>query len=59
MANYIQIADIDYDQIIEMPCETDGGLLLSTLVGQFPGAVGLRYQSENGSWRGLKISVSS
>ena len=59
MAVYIQIGDVDNDQLIELPCENDGRLLLSTIAGQIPGAIGLKYKSESGSWRGLRISVST
>jgi len=39
---------------VEVPLERDGNLLISTIVGQFPNTVGLRFWSDTGAWRGLK-----
>jgi len=44
------------EEDIELPKEGDGTVLLSTIQGQFPDAVGLRYRSAgSGSWRGVRI----
>jgi len=40
---------------IEVPLEKDGSLLLSTLIGQYPNTAGLRFWSDTGAWRGLKV----
>lgn len=44
------------DDFVELPAETDDTILISTLQGQFPNAVGLRYKSKSGGWRGVRIS---
>lgn len=42
------------DDVMELPCENDGKLLLSTVQAQFPFAIGLKYRSSTGAWRGVK-----
>lgn len=64
MPHYIQVADDEKEEPIELPCEEDGTLLLSTLTGQFPGASGLKYRNltnqnkshPSGSFRGIRLS---
>lgn len=34
----------EFDDAVELPVESDGTLLLSTLSAQFPGATGLKYR---------------
>lgn len=42
---------------MEIPCEVDGTLLLSTLVAQFPGTCGLKYRHpDSKSVRGIRLS---
>lgn len=41
---YLQVAEEEGEEPIELPTEEDGTLLLSTLSGQFPGASGLKYR---------------
>lgn len=42
---------------VEIPCELDGTLLLSTLVAQYPGACGLKYRHpETKAVRGIRLS---
>ena len=41
---------------IEIPSEDDGSLLLTTLAAQFPGACGLKYKSESGTYRGIRFA---
>ncbi|RWS11803.1 TAR DNA-binding protein 43-like protein [Dinothrombium tinctorium] len=44
------------DDSLELPCEEDGTMLLSTLTSQFPGASGLKYRNaETGAWRGIRL----
>jgi len=43
---------------VEAPLEKDGTLLISTLSGQFPNTVGLRFWSDTGVWRGLRCEDS-
>jgi len=45
----------DDDKVTEVVKESDGSVLLSTLQDSFPNAVGLRYKSESGSWRGVRM----
>ena len=55
---YVKIsADNNGDDadVIEIPSEEDGTLLLSTIQAQFPSTTGLRYKNED-SWRGIRIS---
>lgn len=42
------------DDIMELPRENDGTVLLSTVEAQFPSAVGLKYRSSSGGWRGIR-----
>ena len=55
--SFVKIAENDSStSFMELPKEDDGSLLLSTLTGQFPNAVGLKYKSSSGAWRGIRIS---
>ncbi|KAG7304396.1 hypothetical protein JYU34_011336 [Plutella xylostella] len=56
--DYIRVSeDEDDNNAVEIPCELDGTLLLSTLVAQFPGACGLKYRHpESKSVRGIRLS---
>ncbi|GBP22895.1 TAR DNA-binding protein 43 [Eumeta japonica] len=56
--DYIRVSEDDDDgNAVEIPCEHDGTLLLSTLVAQFPGACGLKYRHpETKSIRGIRLS---
>lgn len=55
---YIKVSeDEDESNAVEIPCEVDGTLLLSTLVAQFPGASGLKYRHpDSKSVRGIRLS---
>lgn len=55
---YIKVSeDEDDSNAVEIPCEMDGTLLLSTLVAQFPGACGLKYRHpDSKSIRGIRLS---
>lgn len=56
MASYIQVAEDESEEPMEIPCESDGTLLLSTLVAQFPGACGLKFRNpETGAMRGIRL----
>lgn len=44
------------DELVELPTEADGTLLLSTITAQYPDAIGLRFKSETGSWRGVRVT---
>lgn len=50
---FIKVAENENDEeSIELPIEPQGYLLMSTLIAQFPGACGLKFKTENFSWRG-------
>ncbi|KAJ8321078.1 hypothetical protein KUTeg_002665 [Tegillarca granosa] len=57
MSQYIQVAEEEGDEPMEVPSEDDGTLLLSTLSAQFPGACGLKYRNpDTGAMRGIRLS---
>lgn len=57
MTQYIQVSEDEHDEPIEIPSETDGTLLLSTLAAQYPGACGLKYRNPStGNFRGVRLS---
>ncbi|XP_019877671.1 TAR DNA-binding protein 43 isoform X2 [Aethina tumida] len=54
---YLQVAEDEGEEPIELPTEDDGTLLLSTLSAQFPGSSGLKYRNpENRIVRGVRLS---
>lgn len=54
---YVQVAEDEGEEPIEVPCEEDGTLLLSTLAAQFPGTCGLKYRNEStGTMRGVRVT---
>lgn len=64
MTIFVRVTDDENDEAIEIPTEDDGGdedgtLLLSSLVAQFPGACGLKYRSETGALRGVRLANGS
>ncbi len=55
--SFVKVAEEEGDEPIELPCEEDGTLLLTTLTGQFPGACGLKYRNpESLAWRGVRLT---
>ena len=56
MAQFLQVCEDGSDEIMEIPSEGDGTLLLTTLQAQFPGACGLKYKSETGAYRGIRLA---
>ncbi|CAG5124604.1 unnamed protein product [Candidula unifasciata] len=56
MAQYIQVVEDESDEPVEIPSESDGTLLLTTLAAQFPGACGLKYRNpDTGAFRGIRL----
>lgn len=54
---YIQIAEVEGDESIEVPLEEDGTLLVTTLTAQFPTASGLKYRNPtSNTMRGLRMA---
>jgi hypothetical protein len=49
---FVKVAESESDEAIEIPVETQGHLLMSTLSAQFPCACGLKFKTEQGLWRG-------
>lgn len=57
MAGYVQVAEEDGEETIELPTEDDGTLLLSTLQAQFPGTSGLKYRpTSSNAARGIRLT---
>ena len=57
MSQYIQVAEEEGEEPMEVPSEDDGTLLLSTLSAQFPGACGLKYRNpDTGAMRGIRLA---
>lgn len=56
MSSYIQVSEEENDEPIELPCEDDSTLLLTTLSAQFPGTCGLKYRNpDTGTMRGVRL----
>lgn len=55
MSSYIQVCEDEDEEPMELPLEADGGLLLTTLVAQFPGASGIKYRSASNAFRGVRL----
>lgn len=54
---YLQVAEDEGEEPIELPTEDDGTLLLSTLSAQFPGSSGLKYRNpDSRAMRGVRLS---
>eukprot|EP00493_Phyllostaurus_siculus_P021770 UN22098 len=53
---YVRIsAGPESEEVIELPTEADGKLMLTTITAQFADAIGLRFKSESGAWRGMRF----
>nr|XP_031846384.1 TAR DNA-binding protein 43-like isoform X4 [Nomia melanderi] len=56
MSSYIQVAEDEGDEPIELPTEDDTTLLLTTVTAQFPGTCGLKYRNpESRTMRGIRL----
>jgi len=52
---FVRVTDNDEDDdFMELPREKNGTVLLSTIQAQFPDAIGLKYRSSSGAWRGIR-----
>ena len=49
---FVKVSDSENDESVEIPVEPQGHILMSTLTTQFPGACGLKFKTEQFSWRG-------
>ncbi|XP_045469888.1 TAR DNA-binding protein 43-like isoform X2 [Harmonia axyridis] len=55
--DYLQVAEDEGEEPIELPLEDDGTLLLSTLSAQFPGSSGLKFRNpDTKAIRGVRLS---
>ena len=53
---YIKVAEDEDDEAVELPCERDNSILLSTLSSQFPNVSGLKYRNpDTNAMRGLRL----
>ena len=59
MKCYVQVAEEEGAEVIELPIEDDGTMLLTTLTSQFPGASGLKYRNdETNTMRAVALADS-
>ena len=50
---FVKVAESENpDESVEIPIEPEGYILMSTLTAQFPGACGLKFKTDQFSWRG-------
>ncbi|CAL8097529.1 unnamed protein product [Calicophoron daubneyi] len=55
--SYIRVSEDEDESPIEIPIESDGTVLLTTLNGVFPKATGLKYLApDSGCYRGVRLS---
>lgn len=55
--DYLQVAEDEGEEPIELPLEDDGTLLLSTLSAQFPGSSGLKFRNpDTKAIRGVRLN---
>ena len=53
---FVKVAESENpDESVEIPVEPQGYILMSTLTAQFPGACGLKFKTEQFSWRGYSF----
>jgi len=55
--SFVKIGKSD-DDFMELPREKDGTVLLSTVQAQYPNAIGLKYKSSSGGWRGIRAETN-
>lgn len=54
--DYLQVAEEEGEEPMELPAEEDGTLLLSTLQAQYPGTSGLKYRNpDTNAIRGIRL----
>jgi len=51
---FVNIASDEDGDVMELPAEKNGKILLSTIQAQFPDAIGLKYKSSSGGLRGIR-----
>ena len=54
---YVKIGEaVGSEELVELPTESNGTMLLSTITAQYPDAIGLRFKSDSGAWRGVRVT---
>ena len=57
---WVTIESLEDEETVEVPCEPDGTLLLSTIRAQFPGASGIKFVNpETGGFRGVRCTLEN
>jgi len=60
MSYFVKVFEEEHGECVELPLESDGTLLLSTVVAQFPGTCGLKYRyPDTGAMRGVALDGGS
>ena len=54
--SFVNVGKQGSDDFMELPREKDGTVLLSTVKAQYPSAIGLKYKSDSGGWRGIRAA---
>ncbi|RNA30095.1 TAR DNA-binding 43 isoform X2, partial [Brachionus plicatilis] len=53
---FVKVAEYEApEETIEIPVESQGYIIMSTLTAQFPGACGLKLKTGQTSWRGVRL----
>ena len=52
---YVKVAESEGEEPVEIPVEEECFILMSTLIAQFPGACGLKFRTEQSSWRAVRV----
>jgi len=56
MSEWVAVCADENDEPVEIPTESDGSLLLTSVTAQFPGATGLKYRNpETNTLRGVRL----
>lgn len=57
LVEYLQVAEEENEEPIELPLEKDGTMLLTTVKGVYPGACGMKFRNpETNAVRGVRLS---
>ena len=60
MSEWVAVVQEEGDEPIEIPTESDGTILLSSLTAQFPGVTGLKFRNpETNTLRGVRCAENS
>ena len=60
MSEWVAVVEHEGDEPIEIPTESDGTILLSSLTAQFPGVTGLKFRNpETNTLRGVRCADNS